>query len=152
MKKIIYLFSTVFVLWSCTQGKSDSENHGASKDSMDADVSLSKMDMVEELANVDEECHVLFNASGTEPGWMADFYKDKIRLIVNSGRDSVIMERDNKDLNDKADIKIKLPSGASDMMLIENKSCTAISGDIRERTVTLKCMGKDYTGCGSFKK
>ncbi len=145
--KLFLTFLIALILVECNDTKTTDSEKNADTES----VPLSKLDMVDELAGL-ENNDVIFKASGTEPGWMADFYKERIRLILNFGRDSIIINRNNADINGKGEVKIKLPSGAHDFMTIENKPCTAISGDVSERTVTIKCKETNYKGCGGFIK
>ncbi len=152
MKKIIFLIATVCVVISCTQVNSTSDKSiTKGEDTLaDVNVSLSKMDLVEELANVKDNDEVLFKASGSEPGWFAEFYNKKIRLVVDYGKDSVIIEHNNDGLTKKEDQKISL--GKAGEILIQHKSCNAISGEVAERSVTVVYKSKQYQGCGSFNK
>ena len=151
MKKIISLLAIV-ALVSCTQVNSNSEKtvtKGGDTVS-DVDISLSKMDVVEELSNIKDSHEILLKASGTEPGWFAEFYPEKIRLVLDYGKDSVMFDRKNDDLAKKEDLKISF--GKSDEIIIAHKPCTNSAGDVTDKTVTVTYKSKKYQGCGSLSK
>jgi uncharacterized membrane protein len=146
----------LLILTSCTQVNSTGEKTiTQGEDTVsDVNISLSKMDVVEELSNVKEEesTELLFKASGTEPGWSAEFYKDRIFIVADYGTDKITIKRNNIDLDQKTDLKIDIGSSVVDCITIENKSCTNAAGEKESRSVKLVYGGKLYTGCGSFKK
>ena len=156
MKTILFSAMAFAILASCTQVNSNGEKtvtQGGDTVS-DVNISLSKMDAVEELANMKEEgkAELIFKAGGSEPGWTAEFYADRLYLVADYGKDKLTIKRVNIDLNQKVDLKIDLQSGAGDYILIQNKPCQNMAGETEERTVQLNYKGKLYTGCGSFKK
>ena len=73
---------TALFLVSCTQVNTSSDKAitQGGDTVAEVDISLSKMDAVEELSNIEEpkEDKILFKASGTEPGWFAEIYQYKI--------------------------------------------------------------------------
>lgn len=155
--KTLFFSATAFAfLVSCTQVNSNGEKTVTKGEDTvsDVSISLSKMDAVEELANMKEDgkAELVFKASGTEPGWTAEFYADRLYLVADYGKDKLTIKRANIDLNQKTDLKIDLQSGAGDYILIQNKPCQNAAGETEERTVQLTYKGKLYTGCGSFKK
>jgi uncharacterized membrane protein len=156
--KQIYLAAitlTLIIFTSCTQVNSTGEKTiTQGEDTVsDVNISLSKMDAVEELSNVTEEStELVFKAGGTEPGWSAEFYKDRIFIVADYGTDKITIKRNNIDLNQKTDLKIDIKSSLVDCITIENKSCTNAAGEKESRSVKLVYGGKLYTGCGSFIK
>ena len=120
----------------------------------DVNISLSKLDAVEELSNMKEggTSELVFKASGSEPGWTADFYKDRIFIVADQGSDKITIKRNNIDLEQKIDIKINIGSSVVDCITIQNKSCTNMAGEKEERSVMMVYNGKLYKGCGSFQK
>ncbi len=119
----------------------------------EVDISLSKMDAVEELSEIEDEPKadkILFKASGAEPGWFAEISELKIRLVVDYGKDSLIMDNKGSVINEKEDYSYVIKDNIS--INAVNKPCTAASGDKMDRQVTVKYKGKTYTGCGSFEK
>lgn len=157
MKKIILpCFVSLFFLASCTQVNSTGEKTiTQGEDTVsDVNISLSKMDAVEELANMKEEgtAKLLFKASGSEPGWYAEFYSDRVFVVAEQGAAKITVKRVNNDLDKEADVKIDLGSSLVDCITIQNKSCTNMAGEQESRYVKMVYNGKLYTGCGSFVK
>jgi uncharacterized membrane protein len=110
------------------------------------------LEAVERLAE-DGESELIFKASGTEPGWIAEYYTDKFKLIVDYGKDSLIIKNISKyfDVNGGYSFSYKNSEGGKEIHLnvkIEDKECIAASGDKKPRTVTVTYNGKIYTGCG----
>jgi len=155
MKKIILpCFVSLFFLLSCTQVNSNGEKtitQGGDTVS-DVDISLSKMDAVEELSNMKEEgtAKLLFQASGAEPGWTAEFYTDRIFIVADQGTDKITVKRQNIDLDQPTDLKIDIGSSVVDCITIQNKPCTNMAGEKESRSVKMVYNGKLYMGCGSF--
>lgn len=141
-------------LVSCTQVNTSSDKAITQGGDTVAEVgiSLSKMDFVEELANIEEpkEDKILFKASGTEPGWFAEISELKIRLVVDYGKDSLIIDNKCSAINEKEDYNYSIKENISISAI--NKTCTAASGDKADRQVTILFKGKKYTGCSSFVK
>lgn len=163
MKKMILLVATTFIAFACTQVNSNAEKTITQGDDTVAslEISTSKVDALNTLAEMDEEAapsKLLFKASGIEPGWFAEFYTDKLRLLVDYGKDSLIISDHQFDGLDNKDGFIFGVQGEKDLnknvvINIDNKSCTdAGSGDVKDRTVIVKYKGKTYKGCGSFVK
>lgn len=163
MKKVILLTSTVFAFFACTQVNSNAEKTITQGDDTVAsvEISTSKVDALNTLAEMDEETQpskLLFKASGIEPGWFAEFYSNKLRLLVDYGKDSLIMiDQKFEGLDDKEGF-IFVVQGDKDIsknvgINIINKPCVdAGSGDNKDRMVVVTYKGKTYKGCGSFVK
>lgn len=158
MKKI---YPSVFAialltLVSCTQVNSNGgKTITQGEDTVsDVNISLSKMDAVEELSNIKEEesTELVFKASGTEPGWSAEFYKDRLFIVADYGTDKITIKRNNIDLDQKTDLKINIKSSVVDCITIMNKPCTNTAGEKADRYVELVYNGTLYKGCGSFTK
>ena len=155
MIKYTLIGVTALFLISCTQVNSNGEKTiTQGGDTIgEVDISLSKWDAVEELSKIDEPKvdKVLFKASGTEPGWFAEISALKIRVVLDYGKDSVIIENQGEVINDKVDYNYVVQNNISINAI--NKPCvSAGSGDKMERQVTVIYKGKKYTGCGSFVK
>jgi uncharacterized membrane protein len=161
MIKNTLLGLTAFILVSCTQVNSTGEKTITQGDDTvsSVEISTSKVDALNTLAEMDETeaSKLIFKASGTEPGWFAEIYNNKLRLVVDYGKDSLILDNqkfdglDNKEgylLELIDDSKIKKYS-----FQIINKPCTdAGSGDKMDRMVVVSYKGKSYKGCGNFIK
>lgn len=156
MQKLIIISIITVFLGACTQMNSDSEKTITKGEDTVAnmDVSVSKLDVVEELAAIDApaEHKLLFRASGIEPGWFAEFYENKLRLVVNYGQDSVILNTEFKGIDDSKGFQFAEKS-KNLTITFENKSCVNEgSGDKEDRKVTVELNKKTYKGCGSFVK
>jgi len=162
MKKHLLFSVSAFVLLSCTQVNSDGEKTiTQGEDTISTvEISTSKIDALNSLAEMDESetSTLLFKASGIEPGWFAEFYSNKLRLVVDYGKDSLVMDDQKFEGLDDKEGYIFGVQGDKDVsknigINIINKSCEdAGSGDKKDRTVIVTYKGKTYKGCGSFVK
>lgn len=158
MKKIISISIIAFFLSACNQVNSNSSKAVTEgEDTLgNVDISLSKLDLVEELAAIDEpiESKLVFKASGTEPGWFAEFYENKLRLVVNYGKDSLILNQKFKDLDNAKGFAFSMADAKNTVNIaIDNKSCiNPGSGNKEDRAVTIELNKIKYKGCGSFVK
>lgn len=162
MKKIILSSFAIFGLFACTQVNSNGEKTITQGDDTvsTVEISTSKIDALISLSEMDEEeaSTLLFKASGTEPGWFAEFYNNKLRLVVDYGKDSLILlDEKFEGLDDNEDY-VFTKQGDKDSnknigINIFNKPCIdAGSGDKKDRTVVVFYKGRNYRGCGSFVK
>jgi uncharacterized membrane protein len=107
---------------------------------------------VEHLAK-DGHSEILFKASGTEPGWIAEYYTDKFRLVVDYGKDSLIIRNISRYLDPKSGYSfsfINADKGKENRLdvKIEDKECTDAAGNKKPKTVTVTYNKKVYKGCG----
>lgn len=162
MKKQLLFSISSFLLLSCTQVNSNGEKTITQGDDTisSVEISTSKIDTLNSLSEMDEEetSILLFKASGIEPGWFAEFYSNKLRLVLDYGKDSLVMNDQKFEGLDDKEGYIFGVQGDKDMrknveINIINKSCEdAGSGDKEDRTVIVTYKGKTYKGCGSFVK
>lgn len=164
MNKIILSISTILLITSCNQIKtSDSKNITMGEDTVaEMDIAISKLDQIAEIAKEPEaekqEQKLLFAAHGTEPGWFAQFYNNKLRLLVDYGKDSVLINDTFEKLDDAKGYTYNKAVNENGLkyalsIAIENTSCISeASGDKEDRKVTVKYNNKTYKGCGSFVK
>ena len=92
----------------------------------------------------------LLIARGSEPGWYAEFFADHLRLLIDNGTDSLIIQKDFSGVdNDSYNTSI----AENDLTIsINDKSCTEeASGEKRERTISIKYKNKTYKGCATVK-
>jgi len=152
-------------LAACTQVNSESEkNITSGEDTISTvDISMGKtdalIDAVEELSKEEtaDAPKLLFKASGMEPGWFGEIYSNKLRLIVDYGKDSLIVEDVFKDLKIEKDYTYNHAAASNSKanalsLTIKKESCTAASGDKVNYTVSFKLNNKSYKGCGDFVK
>jgi uncharacterized membrane protein len=155
MKKIIISGILAIVMFSCTQVNSNGEKTITKGDDTvaDVDISLSKLDAINELAEIKDPSELLFKASGTEPGWFAEFYNDKLRLVVDYGKDSVWIDDSFEKVKDESGFTyIKTIKEKSVTISVENKPCTNAAGEKADRSVIVKLNAGIFKGCGSFVK
>ena len=104
------------------------------------------------------ESELLFKASGSEPGWMAEYYTDKFRLIVDYGKDSLIIRNISKYFDSASgysSFSYVNKDGGKEIHLnvkIEDHECTDEAGVKNPKTVTITLNDKVYTGCGNSVK
>ena len=162
MKNIVLFSIALLILNSCTQVNSNGEKVITQGDDTvsSVEISTSKLDALNTLSEMDEadRSSLLFKANGSEPGWFVEFYVNRLRLVVDYGKDSLILENqkfeglDNKDgyvFGVQGDKKVSKNIGIN----IINKPCVADgSGNKMDRTVIVSYKDKTYKGCGSFAK
>lgn len=158
IKHIIVSVITLFLV-SCSQVNTTGEKIITQSDDTisEVDISLSKYDAITELARIDKEQTqvLLFKASGIEPGWFAEVYNNQLRLVVDYGKDSLILDSKFEDLDNEKGYLLELinenDKSKKNSIQIINKSCIAGgSGDKMDRMVIITFKTKTYKGCGSF--
>ncbi len=140
---------------SCTQVNSNGEKTITQGDDTvtEVGISLNKYDAISELAEIEEPQELLFRATGTEPGWMAEFYNDKLRLVVDYGKDSIWIDDSFEKIKDEKGFTfMKTIKEKSVTISVENKTCTDAAGDKADRLVMIKFNNTVYKGCGNFTK
>jgi uncharacterized membrane protein len=162
MNKLIIWGITAFLLSSCTQVSSKSEKTITEGDDTisTVDISVSKtgglVDLVEEVEKA-ESPKLLFKASGSEPGWFAEIYNNKLRLVVDYGKDSLIIEDTFKGFDNETNFVyvksiIENKKANALALTIKKSPCVAASGDKAEFSVSFKLNNKSFQGCGNVIK
>ena len=155
------VFSLCFIgLLSCTQVNSSGEKSITKGDDTIStiEISTSKVAASDDLPEMNKKKfdELLFKASGTEPGWFAEIYEHKIRVVTDYGKDSLLLvDQILNGLHDNNGFELRIKENTDERKNIEihliNKPCIADgSGDKMDRTVTILYKGKIYRGCGSF--
>jgi uncharacterized membrane protein len=96
-------------------------------------------------------------ARGSEPGWYAEFFADHLRLLVDYGADSLILDQDfsgiNKDKTFSATIAENKEHKTSALSIaLTDKPCTEEgSGEKSEKSISIKYNNKTYKGCATAK-
>lgn len=160
MKNYIIFILSFNILFSCTQVNSNGEKTiTQGQDTLaSVEISTSKIDALNTLSEMDEaETNLfLFKASGIEPGWLLEISEFKIKLVMDYGKDSVILDNKGGVINDKEDYHYEIQDkdiSKSFSVKAMNKPCIdGGSGDKKDRVVVVKYKGKTYQGCGSFVK
>ncbi|MBA3682300.1 MAG: hypothetical protein H0W73_14245 [Bacteroidetes bacterium] len=98
----------------------------------------------------------LLIARGSEPGWYAEFFADHLRMLIDNGTDSVIVERDFSGINTDPMYTTPVSNTGSRnngrmafTVSISNKKCVEASGEKREKEITILYRGKQYKGCAT---
>ncbi|HRG00405.1 MAG: hypothetical protein U0W65_01940 [Bacteroidia bacterium] len=157
-KRILLSGITVLCLYACTQVNSNGEKTITNGEDTvtSVEISTSKVDALNTLSEISdgEETKLVFKASGIEPGWFAEFYSNKLRLVLDYGKDSLILENQKfEGLDDEKGFIFKTQGDKTIEINIINKLCVdAGSGDSKDRKVVVTYKGKTYNGCGSFIK
>ena len=100
------------------------------------------------------ESELLFKASGSEPGWIAEYYTDKFRLIVDYGKDSLIIKNVSKYFDSStgySSFSYKNSEEGKETRLnvkIEEHECNDQAGVKNPYTITVTLNDKVYKGCG----
>ena len=158
----IIISSCVLALVSCSQVNSQGEKTITQNGDTisDVEISLSKtdalVDLVEKIEASDND-KLLFKAHGSEPGWYTEVYNSKLKLVVDYGKDSVLLNHHFNDLENSKGFSYTIDSLINGKkvvlsLVIKNVPCVAESGDKEDRTVLVKLNNQMYKGCGSFVK
>lgn len=99
----------------------------------------------------------LLIARGSEPGWYAEFFADHLRMLIDNGTDSIIIERDFSGINTDPLYNTPVSKNSSGNMehlaftvSISNKKCIEeASGEKREKEITILYRSKQYKGCAT---
>lgn len=153
MKKLFFAL-LVLGLVSCEQvEKLDKQMEPDSTDIANeiADIT-SKMDVVEQLSK-EGEPNVLFKAFGSEPGWTMEIYATHLKMLLNYGQDSLLINDNFENANSEKGFEYSADNNNSKIVIkIKNESCTDESkGDKHNRKVEFSIGNKTYKGCGDAK-
>jgi len=106
-------------------------------------------------SRLNKKAKLLLIARGSEPGWYAEFFEDHLRLLIDNGTDSLLIEENFSEINKDEKFHSKLLWGHEKSTVeieIENKTCTEeASGEKREKSIIIKYNGKTYKGCATAK-
>lgn len=148
MRKL-FAFVCVLALAGCDQiEKIDKQ--------MDAD----STDIANEMADMKAEAErrganlnsgdLLFKAVGSEPGWYAEFYTNKFRMLMNYGKDSIILFHEFKPEGD-LDFTYSTSDNGQNIKMkvdVEDKECIDDAGGKNPNAVTVEFNDKVFKGCG----
>lgn len=155
----IVIILVLIVLTACTQVNSNAETEiTKGKDTVSKiEIAVSKINARDTLTEA-KTTNLIFRARGSEPGWLAEVFRGKLRLLLNYGKDSVILSDKFENLENPDGYtynrEVTVNGKANKVTIrIQNKPCTEeASGESAERTVTITCNNVTYTGCGNFIK
>jgi uncharacterized membrane protein len=154
MKKIIMASLATIFLSGCEQiAKIDAQMDADSTDVANEIADLKSLGTLERMA-AEGESELLFKASGSEPGWIAEYYTDKFRLVVDYGKDSLIIKNISKYFDTGKGYSSFSYINSEDgkeihlNVKIEDNECTDEAGEKNPKTVTVTLNDKIYKGCG----
>jgi len=150
MKKAFFII-VAFVFFGCEQiEKIDKQMDADSTDIANeiADMRSGNAGALEKLAN--DGGALLYKAVGSEPGWYAEFYESKFRMLMNYGKDSIVLFREFKEGGDLNFTYNNTEEGNNIKLIvkIEDKECTDDAGGKNPNTVTVNFNDKVLKGCG----
>jgi uncharacterized membrane protein len=162
MKNIALCFILVGMFVSCDLPK-DSEDVPTSK--LEVLTSLGDEDTVKkveetkvettDVARISKDQKPLVIARGSEPGWYAEFFADHLRLLVDYGKDSLILEKDFSAINNDKTYSATIAESIENKNIalsisLTDKPCTEeASGEKLEKSISIKYKGKSYKGCAT---
>ena len=160
MKKLAACFALAGIFVSCNiPEKGNEENIPTSK--LEVLTSLGNEDTLkgkEEKTEVTDNANSrmaenlkpLLIARGSEPGWYAEFFANHLRLLVDYGKDSLILENDFSGINNDKTFNAVVENKLN--ISIANTPCTEeASGEKREKSISIKYKNKTYKGCATAK-
>lgn len=159
MQKFFALFILVLSLSACDQiEKLDKQMYEDGEDTLPITSldQLEEIDKQEEFTEKAKPTKLLLKASGTEPGWFAEFYNNSLRLVVDYGKDSLLLlDTEFENVTDEKgydyiNASISNTKQISLVVKIENVPCTGASGEKQSRKVTVTFNKKVYKGCGEL--
>jgi len=164
MKNIGLCFILVGMFVSCDLPK-DGEDIPTSK--LEVLTSLGDEDTVKnieetqvettDVARISKDQKPLVIARGSEPGWYAEFFADHLRLLVDYGKDSLILEKDFSAINNDKTYSATIAENIENKNIalsisLTDKPCTEeASGEKREKSISIKYNNKTYKGCATAK-
>lgn len=153
VKSLIFV-TLVFGFINCEQvAKIDAQMDADSIDVANEIEDLKSLGTLERMT-AEGASELLFKASGSEPGWVAEYYTDKFRLVVDYGKDSLIIRNISKYFDSStgySSFSYKNSEGGKEIHLnvkIEDQECTDAAGEKKPNTVTVTLNDKVYKGCG----
>ena len=174
MKAKLFIAALFFSLISCNESKKE-DNIATSKVELLTSLEENEEDTARKVteAKADADEHVtsapsgargksqpLLVARGSEPGWYAEFHADYAVLLLDYGKDSLKIDHDFSNINKDKTYTSNIVNVTNDngkksslslQINIENKSCTEMSGEKRDKTITLRYNNKEYKGCAETK-
>ncbi|MEO6304783.1 MAG: hypothetical protein ABIP51_16600 [Bacteroidia bacterium] len=121
-----------------------------SNDSISKDTVVVAEETAPENSRLAKNTKLLLIARGSEPGWYAEFFADHLRLLIDNGTDSLVLQKDFSGADNDL-FKITIPENNL-AVSINDKPCTEEgSGEKRERSIAITYNKKTYKGCATIK-
>jgi uncharacterized membrane protein len=159
MKRALFTVSVIGLL-SCEQIEKIDKMMDADSTEVAHDIEELKSLGTIERMTAEEESKLLFKASGSEPGWIAEYYTNKFRFVYDYGKDSLIIRNVSKYFDSGtgySSFSYKNSETGNEVRLnvkIEDHECTDEAGvkNLKTVTVTVTLNDKVYQGCGKSVK
>ncbi len=155
MKNIGAFFILFFVLLSCNIPE-DEKTIPTNK--LEALISLGEVDSTKKEPETKPHGKILLIARGSEPGWYAEFSSTHLRLLINNGTDSLHLDNDfsnvvSDSVYKKTIIEASSTNGKGASMSlvikIDVKPCIEMSGEKRDKSITLRYNNQNFKGCAT---
>lgn len=113
----------------------------------------------EPMANTTNREKPLLIARGNEPGWYAEFFKDRATIVLDYGKDTVLVKHDFTTINSTKNFTAQIsessnPKGkktaAKLSIHLTSKTCVEPSGDKKDKGIVINYKGIDYKGCAGI--
>ena len=95
---------------------------------------------------------LFFKASGTEPGWSLEIYADKLQLLLDYGKDSIIIADNFEEMSFDDDYKYSHFDSKVEVSIEKGPFVHDGRGESFSKKVEIKKGEKIYRGCGEFVK
>ncbi len=161
MKRFILYFVVVCVFIACndkTEGTIEAKaaETSASHKSDTGTTAMSDTLVEHRAARHLKKTTPLLIARGSEPGWYAEFFADHLRLLIDNGTDSLMVDNiDFSKINaDKNFFEMDITHDKNKKwylsISINGKPCMESgSGEKRERSISITYNKKTYKGCAT---
>lgn len=163
MKPTFFILAALIVFASCNEIKEE-DNIPTSKlealTSLEESEDSSKTNSESSLKKIDT-IHPILIARGNEPGWYAEFFNNRVKLLLNYGKDSLSLQHNFSSVATDSSYhaivsKITFDGNASKSVKLtvslNSKPCAEDgSGEKREKSITLIYNGQTLKGC-AYKK
>lgn len=163
MKYSFFILVYLILFSSCNQVKEE-DNIPTSK--LEALTSLEESeDSVktnsDRIFNKIDTTRPILIARGNEPGWYAEFFNNRVKLLLNYGKDSLTLQHNFSRIASDSSYNAIISKTTFDedseksvklSVSVLNKACNEDgSGEKREKSITLIYNGKTLNGC-AYKK
>ena len=159
MNKFTLLFFSILCFSACDHvEKLDKQLYEKGEDST-AITSLDQLNEIDEQEKNTERNQVsklLMKASGSEPGWFAEFYNNRLRLVLDYGKDSLLLvDTSFEKVADPAgftylNASISNGKNRSVKIKIDVAECVGASGEKQSRKISVIYNKKTYNGCAEL--
>lgn len=132
----------------------------------DDNIATSKIELLTNLGDIEEDTvqnntetsttAPLLTARGSEPGWYAEFFKDRAMLVLNYGKDTVVVKHNFTNIASDKEFTARILEATNNKgkkrsadinIQINSKTCEEASGDKKDKQITITYNSTTYKGC-----